>query len=84
MDKQKKLLQATPDDYQNMKLSSAFAVAVACLVATSSYFQVAEAGMKKKLLGALLVGAALASKPKFMPLPLPVPVSELFVQLKQT
>ena len=57
-----------------MKFTSAFALVFACLVASSVFFGAAEA-KKKKIIGALLLGAALASKPKLLPLPLPVPVS---------
>jgi len=58
-----------------MKFNSVFAILLACLLASSVFFETAEAGKKKKLLGALLLGAALgASKPKILPLPLPLPV----------
>lgn len=58
-----------------MKYLSLFAVVFACLFASSMFFEVAEAGKKKKILGALLLGAALASKPKLLPLPLPIPIA---------
>ena len=57
-----------------MKFISAFGIIFAVLVASSAFFGVAEAGKKKKLLGALLLGAALAKKPKIIPLPLPLPL----------
>lgn len=55
-----------------MKFASVFALVFACLVASSVFIGVAEA-KKKKILGALLLGAALAKKPKILPLPVSVP-----------
>jgi len=58
-----------------MKLSTGFAILFACLIGASMFIEQTEAS-KKKILRALLAGAALAaSKPKLLPLPLPIPVS---------
>lgn len=57
-----------------MKFTTAFALIFACLVASSAFFSMVEAGKKKKLLAAMLLGAALAKKPKILPLPLPLPL----------
>lgn len=51
-----------------MKFTSVFALIFACLVASSVFIGMAEA-KKKQLIGALILGAALAKKPKFLPLP---------------
>ena len=54
--------------------NTTFCILFACLLASTLYFETVEAGKKKKMLAALLLGAALASKPKIIPLPLPLPV----------
>ena len=51
-------------------------IVFACLVASTVLFEPAEAGKKKKLLAALLLGAALKGGGKIIPLPLPLPVSK--------
>lgn len=61
-----------------MKLKS-LAILFACLVAATVLFQTVESSKKKKLLGALLLGAALGGKGgKIIPLPLPLPVRWIY------
>lgn len=57
-----------------MNFRSTFAILMVCLIGTSILFNAVEAGKKKKILGALLLGAALFQKPKILPLPLPIPI----------
>ena len=52
------------------------AILFASLMFTSMFIVDVEAGKKKKILAALLLGAALAAKPKILPIPLPVPVCD--------
>lgn len=50
------------------------AIMFATIMFTSMFIVNVDAGKKKKILAALLLGAALAAKPKILPIPLPVPV----------
>ncbi|KAH9413331.1 hypothetical protein DERP_007807 [Dermatophagoides pteronyssinus] len=53
---------------------SILAIIFATLMFTSMFIVDVEAGKKKKILAALLLGAALAAKPKILPIPLPIPI----------
>ncbi|OTF81877.1 hypothetical protein BLA29_012115 [Euroglyphus maynei] len=46
----------------------------ATIMFTSMFIVNVDAGKKKKILAALLLGAALAAKPKILPIPLPIPI----------
>ena len=47
-----------------MNFRSTLAILLVCLLGSTLFFEAVEAGKKKKIIGALLLGAALASKPK--------------------
>ena len=62
-----------------MKFIHSFAIVFTCLVMATMFFgpPAPVEAKKKKLLTAILLGALLGSKQKLMPLPLPLPVSDL-------
>ena len=64
-----------------MKYLHTFSIMFVCLIAAiimlvpnDQQYQVEAAKLKKKILIPLLLGVLLASKEKFKPLPLPIPV----------
>lgn len=61
---------------QQFNRNRVLALLFSCLFISSIMIEHTEAG-KKKILAALLIGAALAAKPKLLPLPLPVPVNKI-------
>ena len=68
-----------------MKFAHFFAVVFVALFASSMFFEMAEAGKKKKILKALVAGAILAKlKPKILPLPLPLPIPIPIIVKKQS
>ena len=56
------------------KYTSAFALLFACLIVASCFYEMAEAGKKKRLLKYLLLGASMHKTKKIIPLPLPLPL----------
>lgn len=67
------------------KFTTTFALLFACLLGTSMFFQMAEAGKKKrKIVKLLLLAASLIKKPKILPLPLPIPIPVRTAVLPET
>ena len=56
-----------------MKSSTAIVLLFSCLLGATLFFEPAMA-YKKKLIGAMMLGALMGSKPKLIPLPLILPI----------